>query len=116
MDRTEWTDARIGDAIHDLRRRVDALDGTDRRLALVEQGIGTLQTEQAQGFTDCRSAISELAHAFAERAKARETERKAREADRKADRRWQLGAVFTAAGLIIAAIAILVPLLTGPAG
>jgi hypothetical protein len=108
-DRIEWTDPAISREIAQLWRRIEALDDVRERLSVIEQGVEVIERE----LHDCRAGVRGIAESFAKRTEAREIERKTRERERKLDRRWQVGAALTAAGLVIAALAILIPVLSG---
>lgn len=112
----EWNDARIGEQIGQLWARLNELDRTNERLALLERGVAELAEDQRIGLADCRDAVKTLTDAFALRAAAREAERRERERDRKTDRRWLIGAILTSAGLVVAAMAVLIPLLVTGTG
>lgn len=121
MERADWTDARIGDQFRALWQRVGALDKTNERLAVIERELNRLARTvadadfaSAQDMHECRTAVKALADAFTARSEAREAERKEREKERKVDRRWLVGTILTAAALVIAAMGVLIPILTGP--
>src|SRR5438105_2968808 len=113
-DRLRWTDSRLDD-------RFETVTGELRALRDVPAKLGELRGDlrRVKSDTDAvHSALRELRDDFAEYVEQQrvdfgayvEHQQKAQEAhrvERKADRRWMVGAVFTAAGLIVAAMSIL---------
>lgn len=63
--------------------------------------------------SEIKEAVQEIQKVMAARPVERERERKAALRERKTDRRWMVGTVLTGVGLIIAAMAILLPALAG---
>lgn len=101
--RGEWTDARIDDFYEEFRRMA----------AMVEQ-IGAMQVTLATAANDARRARSnihvlrnDMTAQFAALHNASQAAIAAQAAERKSDRRWLVGAILSASGLVIAAVGIL---------
>lgn len=87
------------------------LDHLDRRLMAVEHvplRIAAMEVEMS----GLREDVNELKELFSARVRERAHERDRSREERKSDRRWLIGTTATAAGLVIAAMAILLPALS----
>lgn len=104
METSKWGDDRLDDAFRNIDRRLVSVEGVNTRLATAETELSFIRSDMHE----CSEGIKGLQQALVERQKAREAERKERERARKADRRWWVGSVFTAAGLVVAALGFLV--------
>jgi hypothetical protein len=114
-DRTTWGDTRlddefkqIRDELHELRPlsgRVNTL--TDEMRAM--RDLPTNLAEFAIEFRGLRKDVGKCFDAIRDAETKREKREDQQRTDRKADRRWYIGSSLTAAGLVIAAIALLVP-------
>ncbi len=82
-------------------------------MTAIEQRTEIL-TELRLKVDDCLSELNEIKHTDVMRAEAERRQREQSAKDRKADRKWQLTVMAAWASAIIAAIAIIVPLLVGP--
>lgn len=63
--------------------------------------------EVREDISECKRGINEINAQLAARTEQRIVERDRRDQDRKADRRWFVGSIFTAAGLVIATVGLL---------
>ena len=88
--RQAWTDERLDDLV----RRVN---GMPERVIRMEQQFANFDADLAE--------LKAASHALVVRLEHREQEQVK---DRKQDRRWLVGSSFTAAGLVIAAVSLLV--------
>lgn len=84
-----------------LDRRILAIEHVALRYAVIDVELSTIKED-----------VAELKTLFATRAVERARERDTSARDRKADRRWMIGVISTATGLVIAAMAILLPALS----
>lgn len=85
-----------------LDRRIMAIEVVPLRMAAMEVEITGLAAD-----------VAEVKKMILDRAEQRLQERDTSARDRKSDRRWLVGTVGTAASLVIAAMAILLPSLNG---
>jgi hypothetical protein len=114
-DRTTWGDTRlddefkqIRDELHELRPlpgRINTL--TDEMRAM--RDLPTRLAEFAIEFRGLRKDVGKCFDAIREAETKREKREEEQRAERKTDRKWMFGAIISAAGLIIATIALLVP-------
>lgn len=88
--------------LQSLEKRVDAIEARSELLI-------QLQFEMREVKQD----VAEILRREKERERAEQTSRRQAVQDRKADRKWQLTVMAAWASAIIAAIAIIVPLLVG---
>jgi hypothetical protein len=95
-DRSKWGDDRLDDAIRNIDRRLIGVEGVNTRLTAFETELGFV-----------RADTEALRRAQEQRARDREQERRDREQERKEDRRALLWSIFTAAGLVIAALGLI---------
>lgn len=84
-----WTDERLDDLANTVRTMRDL----PMRTAVLENRVDTFNADLRADLLDCKRGIEKLHEIRAQ-------ERK----ERKADFRWMIGAIFTAAMLVIAAL------------
>jgi hypothetical protein len=114
-ERTTWGDTRLDDEfaqiradLHDLRPlpgRVNTL--TDEMRAM--RDLPTNLAEFAIEFRGLRKDVGKCFEAIRDAEVKREKREEQQRMERKADRRWIVMSAITAAGLVISAIALLVP-------
>jgi hypothetical protein len=114
-DRTTWGDTRLDDEfkqireeLHELRPlsgRVNTL--TDEMRAM--RDLPTNLAEFAIEFRGLRKDVGKCFDAIRDAENKREKRDEQQRTERKTDRRWMFTAVISAAGLVIGAIALLVP-------
>lgn len=99
-ERIRWTDSRVDDLANEVRALRD-----------VPKGMGELAVEMRhvqQDTNACHTALRELRDDFQAYCEEQAQTHEAHRLERKSDRRWMIGTALTAAGLVIAAMAILV--------
>jgi CHASE3 domain sensor protein len=99
------TENGIRQAVTDLRAQVDRLWN--------EKASREALTNVQEDIHEIRRALESIEKRFADRVTQRVEEQKAADRERKTDRRWMLGTALTASGLVIAAMAILLPAIGG---
>lgn len=92
----------------DVARELDRLDRRVMSIEVIPMKIASVEVE----LSGIKEDIARLNRQFERRAEERKQEHKAAAQERKQDRRWLVGSVFMAAGLVISALAILVPILS----
>jgi predicted nucleic acid-binding Zn-ribbon protein len=112
---TKWGDSRLDDEfqqireeLHDLRplpERVNTLTTELRAMRDLPKNLAEFAIE----FRGLRKDVGKCFDAIRDAENKREKREEVQRAERKTDRRWMFGAVISAAGLIIATIALLVP-------
>jgi hypothetical protein len=95
-ERVKWTDDRLDDQFKTITDELRALRN-------VPQAMGEIAVELRYIKDDTREMRNDFSAYIEEQTQQREAHR----VERKSDLRWVLGTIFTAASLIIAAIAIL---------
>jgi CHASE3 domain sensor protein len=99
------TENGIKQAVLDLRTQVDRL--------WAEKASREALVNVQEDIHEIRRALESIEKRFADRVTQRVEEQKAADRERKTDRRWMLGTALTASGLVIAAMAILLPAIGG---
>lgn len=87
------------------------------RLRELETDMDKKASKEALGYviqdiSSIRQDIGEIKKVISARAGERQAEMKEQARERKIDRRWMIGTIFTAVGLVIGAMAILLPALS----
>ena len=95
-DRVRWTDSRLDDKFETLTAELRAM--RDLPVAIARM---TIQIE------NCFAAVSEVRDTLEEQNRHRQEQEEQQRRERKSDRHWIIGSAFTAAGLVISAVAIL---------
>lgn len=114
-DRVTWGDSRIEaefnsirEELHELRplpERVNTLTDEMRAMRNLPERLAEFAVE----FRNLREDVSHCFIAIRDAEKKRESREDEQRKERKADRWMMIGSVLSAAGLVIAAIALLVP-------
>lgn len=113
-DRLRWTDSRLDDRFETVTGELRALRDVPTKLGEMKGDVKRVQSDTNALHSSLRELTEDFAAYVEKQQKAHEADRKEREQlheaqrlERKSDRRWIVGAVFTAAGLIIAAVGLL---------
>jgi hypothetical protein len=114
-DRTTWGDTRLDDEFAQIRGEFHELRGLPERVNTLTTELRAMRdlpknlAEFAIEFRGLRHDVGKCFEAIRDAEDKREKREDQQRVDRKADRRWFIGSALTAAGLVIAAIALLVP-------
>jgi hypothetical protein len=103
-------------AIEDIREQVRRLDrekASAEALAYTVEDVREIKLALQSIERTISGRLQSIEKTITDRAQQRVTEREAAARERKLDRRWMVWAIFTATGLVIAAMAILLPTLNG---
>lgn len=97
-------------------------NGTKQALSNLEEQVRRLWQDKAsaealayavEDIREIKTALQSVERTITGRAAERANERESAARERKMDRRWMVGTILTATGLVIAAMAILLPTLSG---
>jgi hypothetical protein len=106
----------LREALSTLRREADRLwehKASKTEVAYVRENQVRFEAAVQSDIAEIKDSIAEVKKVIERRADERVEERKSLDHERKTDRRWYIGTVLAALGLVIAAMAILIPILTG---
>lgn len=114
-DRTVWGDTRLDQEFREIREELRELRPLpDRVTTLVDEmrAMRKMPERLAEFVVEFRNLRDDVGHCF-DAIRDAESKRERREEEqrieRKSDRRWMVGSAFTAAALVIAALALIVP-------
>ena len=92
-------------ALDDIRKQIDRL--------WIEKASAESLKYALEVLGELKDAVESIEQTITGRAEQRLVERETAARERKLDRRWMVGTILTATGLVIAAMAILLPTLSG---
>lgn len=102
-DRVRWTDSRLDDRFETLTSEMRALRDMPSKLAEFGAELRTMRRDVDACAGDVAEHRSDFQAYMEEQTQTHEAHR----LERKSDRRWMVGTVLTSAGLVIAAMGLL---------
>jgi hypothetical protein len=102
-DRLKWGDSRLDDKFGTIADEMRGLRDLPKAMAKFEIQMENLHED----VSTCAESIKQHRDDFAAYLKEQERLQEARRIERRTDMRWSIGAILTSAGLVIAALSVI---------